>query len=181
MTTGISQNNLNQAKQIPDLCSIFKHFEQSFFFFSYTILENSCFLFSLKFFTFELVCGHSLILGMGWRDDVMMEWWNECWKWLEISGNGWKCRNGWKCLEMTGNGWKWLNWLKMAENDCQWLKWLEIAGNGWKLLDWLEMAGNGWKWLKTRRGSPIDCRHSTAEAPPIGKIHPFSKIAIWMP
>ena len=45
-------------------------------------------------------------------------------------------------------------------------------------------------WLLTRRGSPVDRRPSTAEAPPIGKIHPFSKIAItlepvlnaiWMP
>ena len=26
--------------------------------------------------------------------------------------------------------------------------------------------------------SPVDCRPSTAEAPPIGKIHPFSKIAV---
>ena len=32
--------------------------------------------------------------------------------------------------------------------------------------------------LKTRRGSPVDPRPSTAEAPPTGKIHPFSKMAI---
>ena len=31
---------------------------------------------------------------------------------------------------------------------------------------------------QTRRGSPVDCRPSTAEAPPIGKIHPFSKMAV---
>ena len=31
---------------------------------------------------------------------------------------------------------------------------------------------------KTRRGSPVDRRPSTAEAPPIGKIHPFSKMAV---
>ena len=31
---------------------------------------------------------------------------------------------------------------------------------------------------ETRRGSPVDCRPSTAEAPPIGKIHPFSKMAV---
>ena len=31
---------------------------------------------------------------------------------------------------------------------------------------------------KTRRGSPVDRRPSTAEAAPIGKIHPFSKMAI---
>ena len=30
---------------------------------------------------------------------------------------------------------------------------------------------------KTRRGSPLDRRSSTAEAPPIGKIHPFCKMA----
>ena len=32
--------------------------------------------------------------------------------------------------------------------------------------------------IKTRRGSPFDRRPSTAEAPPIGKIHPFSKMAV---
>ena len=31
---------------------------------------------------------------------------------------------------------------------------------------------------KTRRGSPIDRRPSTAEAPPIGEIGPFSKMAL---
>jgi hypothetical protein len=31
---------------------------------------------------------------------------------------------------------------------------------------------------KTRQGSPVDCRPSTDEAPPIGKTHPFSKIAV---
>ena len=29
--------------------------------------------------------------------------------------------------------------------------------------------------IKTRRSSPVDRRPSTAEAPPIGKIYPFSK------
>ena len=33
-------------------------------------------------------------------------------------------------------------------------------------------------YLKTRRGSPYDLRPSTAEAPQIGKIHPFNKIAL---
>ena len=47
---------------------------------------------------------------------------------------------------------------------------------------------NHWKALQkekkiqfvtgTRRGSPVDRRPSTAEAPPIGKIHPFSKKAV---
>ena len=32
--------------------------------------------------------------------------------------------------------------------------------------------------LLTRRGSPVDRRPSTAEAPPKGEIHPFSKMAI---
>ena len=32
--------------------------------------------------------------------------------------------------------------------------------------------------FKTRRGSPVDHRPSTAEAPPTGKIHPFSKMAV---
>ena len=32
--------------------------------------------------------------------------------------------------------------------------------------------------FKTRRGSPVDRRASTAEAPPIRKIHPFSQIAL---
>ena len=31
---------------------------------------------------------------------------------------------------------------------------------------------------KTRRGSPVDRRPSTAEAPPKAKIHPFSKMAV---
>ena len=31
---------------------------------------------------------------------------------------------------------------------------------------------------QTRRGSPIDRRPSTAEAPPRGKIHPFSKMTV---
>ena len=31
---------------------------------------------------------------------------------------------------------------------------------------------------KTRRGSPVECRPSTAEAPQIGKINPFIKIAV---
>ena len=31
---------------------------------------------------------------------------------------------------------------------------------------------------KTRLGSPIDRRLSDDEAPPIGKIHPFSKLAV---
>ena len=31
---------------------------------------------------------------------------------------------------------------------------------------------------KTRRGSPVDRRPSTAEAPPTGEIHPFSKMAV---
>ena len=30
---------------------------------------------------------------------------------------------------------------------------------------------------ETRWCSPVDSRPSTAEAPPIGKIHPFSKMA----
>ena len=30
----------------------------------------------------------------------------------------------------------------------------------------------------TRQGSPVDCRPSTADAPPIGKIQPISKIAV---
>ena len=32
--------------------------------------------------------------------------------------------------------------------------------------------------LETRRGNPFDRRPSTAEAPPIGKIHPFSKMSV---
>ena len=32
--------------------------------------------------------------------------------------------------------------------------------------------------FKPRRGSPVYRRPSTAEAPPIGKIHPFLKIAV---
>ena len=32
--------------------------------------------------------------------------------------------------------------------------------------------------MKTRRGSPVDGRPSTDEAPLIGKINPFSKIAV---
>ena len=32
--------------------------------------------------------------------------------------------------------------------------------------------------FKSRRGSPVDCRPSTAEAPLIGKIHPFIKIDV---
>ena len=35
-----------------------------------------------------------------------------------------------------------------------------------------------WQVSKTRRGSPNDRRHPTAEAPPIGKIQPFSKITV---
>ena len=31
---------------------------------------------------------------------------------------------------------------------------------------------------KSRQGSPVDCRPSTAEAPPTGKIHTFSKMAV---
>ena len=31
---------------------------------------------------------------------------------------------------------------------------------------------------KTRRGCPVDRRPSTVEAPPIGEIHPFSKMAV---
>ena len=34
------------------------------------------------------------------------------------------------------------------------------------------------KKLKSRQGSPVDRRTSTAEAPPIGKIHHFSKITV---
>ena len=37
---------------------------------------------------------------------------------------------------------------------------------------------NGASSQKTRRGSPADGRTSTAEAPPIGKIHPLGKIAV---
>ena len=33
-------------------------------------------------------------------------------------------------------------------------------------------------YLMPRRGSPVDCRPSTAETPQVGKIHPFSKIAV---
>ena len=32
--------------------------------------------------------------------------------------------------------------------------------------------------LKTRRGSPIDRRPSTAETPPIGQIYPFNEMAV---
>ena len=32
--------------------------------------------------------------------------------------------------------------------------------------------------VKTRRGSPVDPKHSTNEAPPTGKIHPFNKITV---
>ena len=35
-----------------------------------------------------------------------------------------------------------------------------------------------WHYIETRRGSPVDRRPSTAEAPPIAKIHPFSKMAV---
>ena len=31
---------------------------------------------------------------------------------------------------------------------------------------------------RTRPGSPVDCRAAPAEAPPIGKIHPFIKIPV---
>ena len=31
---------------------------------------------------------------------------------------------------------------------------------------------------QTRRGSPVDRRPSTAEAPITGEIHPFSKMAV---
>ena len=34
------------------------------------------------------------------------------------------------------------------------------------------------KGIKTRRGSPLDCRPSPAEASPIGQIYPFSKMAV---
>ena len=32
--------------------------------------------------------------------------------------------------------------------------------------------------MRTRKGSPFDRKPSTDEAPPIGKIHPFGKIAV---
>ena len=32
---------------------------------------------------------------------------------------------------------------------------------------------------ETRRGSPVDCRPSTAEAPPIGKIQLFNEMAVF--
>ena len=32
--------------------------------------------------------------------------------------------------------------------------------------------------LKTRRGSPVDRRPSTTEAPQRGEIHPFSKMTV---
>ena len=32
--------------------------------------------------------------------------------------------------------------------------------------------------LRTRQGSPVNRRPSTAEAPPIGKIRPFSELAV---
>ena len=41
----------------------------------------------------------------------------------------------------------------------------------WENFTWLPLN-------KTRRGSPVDRRPSTAEAPPIGKIYPFSKMAV---
>ena len=34
------------------------------------------------------------------------------------------------------------------------------------------------RFSRTRRGSLVDRRPSTAEAPPIGKINPFSKMAV---
>ena len=34
------------------------------------------------------------------------------------------------------------------------------------------------KYLHTKRGSPVDRKPSTAEAPAIGKIQPFSKVAV---
>ena len=33
-------------------------------------------------------------------------------------------------------------------------------------------------WKQTRRGSPVDRRPSTAEAPPMGQIYPFSKMSV---
>ena len=35
-----------------------------------------------------------------------------------------------------------------------------------------------WSCLNTKQGSLVDRRPSTAEAPPIGKIRPFSKMAV---
>ena len=34
------------------------------------------------------------------------------------------------------------------------------------------------KAFKTRQGSPVDRTPSTADAPPLGKIHPFIKIVV---
>ena len=35
-------------------------------------------------------------------------------------------------------------------------------------------------WYETRRSSPVDCRASTAEPPPIGKIHSFRKLPTFL-
>ena len=57
----------------------------------------------------------------------------------------------------------------------------EQVFSGFKQLSglWVETGENklGF-YIETRRGSPVDRRISTAEAPPIGKVHPFSKIAV---
>jgi hypothetical protein len=42
----------------------------------------------------------------------------------------------------------------------------------------LSLTENNQILVKTRRGSPVDRRPSTAEAPPIGKIHPFRKMDV---
>ena len=44
-------------------------------------------------------------------------------------------------------------------------------------LPWLYDAAKP-KPLQIRRASPVDHRPSTDEASPIGKIHPFSKMAV---
>ena len=81
--------------------------------------------------------------------------------------------NGWKWLDVTGNGWKYPYMAGMAKIGWKVLEWLQKTGHGWNcrnnLNDWtlvsksqelmdiarmaentwirLEMAGISWGWL----------------------------------
>ena len=66
----------------------------------------------------------------------------------------------------------------MARNYWKPLEFLKMNGNGCILLELLDIAGNGFKCLETSLLHRLQAQTLPNEAPPMGKIHPFSKIAV---
>ena len=94
------------------------------------------------------------------------------WKSLTLADKG--GRGIRQMLALANKGWR-------GVRVIHWQKYFRLGKNivfKKNYLDILIKLVNYRIFFKTRWGSPVDHRPSTAEAPPIGKNHTFSKIAV---